>query len=267
MQKNIFELNHKNIEVDSDTEEYDTNQLKKICQDKLGKSVKDTSLYSVHFPEVNKFINIKPYSYNNSLNKEHAKQMINKYRNDKEVNGIFITAIDKKGEIHLIDGHHRHYALEKAYKLKSKIKPIICVHNYIIDDIHTNKTRELFNNINRVKPFNNDAQLLRHAHSIINRLRDTFKGHFKENLTRANKPNVLFTDVFKAIKNKIEDLGLDNIDDDKIYNTIISKNDELSILTFEEMIRIDKKLTDNQYQKMNESNFYLSIYAPEQWFD
>jgi hypothetical protein len=263
---------HKNIcfdseESDSEDEEFDNDELKEICEDKLGKSVKDTSLYSVHFPDVSQIINIKLYNYNNDLNKEHFKQMINKYRQNKEINGIFTTVINNKGKIGLLDGHHRLRALKKAYKLKNNIKPIICVHNYIIDDENSIKTRELFNNINRVKPFNNDAELLRHAHFITNRLRTTFKGRFKENSTRANKPNVLLNDVFKAIKTEIINIGVDKVDDDKIYDTIIDKNEELSTLTFEEILIIDKKLTDKQYEKMDEFDFYLSLYTPELWFD
>lgn len=256
---------------DTDSESEDEVDIEQSINDTLGSPVHVLEGdYSIHFPDrVSNFINnVQSYCYNNSLNKDHIKQLIKTFKKSgKPLYGIFVTGTDQQGNIYLLDGHHRFEALKIAYKKNRSLQHNIQVHNYMIDDIHSKKTREIFNRINRVKPFNNNEELFRHLHNIVSKIRSKYPGCIKDNQTQ--KPYVFMDDIVLGLRNyfKWSDIDINDINDNEIFDKIVEKNEEMGYKDFGELSVYCKKLTSKQYDRMDDRKFYLSVLEPEQWLN
>jgi hypothetical protein len=249
-------------------EELDEDELNYEIKKKLGKVVHSTRSYDVHFPKMEKFVsNMEPYSYNQKLNKNHVKQIKTAYLKSKhDIQGTFITCTDITGKIYLLDGHHRYKALTDIYNKKKNKKNFNIepqVHNYKIENIHSASTRELFNRINKVKPFNNDEEIIRHCHNIIALLKDKYPNRFKENCSSVKFPNVLISDVVVQLRRKFKEM--DVINDNQIIDEIYATNIKLATKTYEGL-RKHRNITEKQHDKMDEHEFYLSVLCPSKWF-
>lgn len=261
------------FEYEYESESDDEKNYQEIIEETLGESIYTTPNYNGYFPTLKNFLsdNIHPYCFNNKINKDHMNQISTKIiRNKGQINGVFITAFSiAQNKIYLLDGHHRHKALQKAYQKDKHIKQHIHVFNYIIDDIYDVKTREWFNSINRVKPFNNDEDYLRHAHNIISKLKSRYPNCLKDDPTKqtSHKPYVYLPDVLNALKLYFKENKLDNIEDDAIFDKLVIKNDAFEYMTYDELQKKCKKLTKKQYDKMEKLGFYLSMVDPYDWFD
>jgi hypothetical protein len=257
---------------DDDTESESDNEIdiEQNIVEALGSPVYELKdQYGIHFPRISNFINnVKPYCYNNILNKEHVKQLIKTFKkNNKPLYGIFVTGTDQEGNIYLLDGHHRFEALKMVYGKNRSIKQNIQVHNYMIDEIHSKRTREIFNRINRVKPFNNDEELFRHVHNIVSKIRSKYPGCIKDNQTQ--KPFVCMDNVILGLRNhfKWNSTDTNDIDDNEIFEKINEKNEELGYKDFGELSVHCNKLTQKQYDRMDDKRFYLSVLEPELWLN
>lgn len=270
--KNDDESEYSSSDYDSSDEEYeiiDEIDLNERIEDVLGVPIYETPEYKGYFPSIINFLSdeITPYSYNNKINRDHMKQISKRMLDNKYVHGIYYTGTDEEGNIFLLDGHHRYKALQRAYKKNNTIKPHIHVINYLIDDIHTKKTRELFNRINKVKPFNNEEEYVRHAHNIVAKLREYFPTGFKDvpGSKSSNRPYLHLSTVYSTIKDYLIMNEIDEIDDDEIVDRIMKLNESLKSKVKKNYKNIQKKVTDKQLSKMKALGLYLSLIKSEEW--
>ena len=265
--KNVIKKIHYETDSDEDSDD-EVVDINKNIYDILNPPIYTTDQYTIHFPEVSKFITkVKKNPYNNKLNREHKKQLTTAYKKNKPVHGVFYTGTDKYGHIYLLEGHHRFEALKLSHKKKPNNEPVIQVHNYMIDTINSARTRELFNIFNKVKPFFNDEELTRHVHSIIIKLQQKYPGCFKEG-DNTQKPHISIPKLKEALEKYIKDNDINphDINDDDFVDKIDEKNDDLADKTLKQLKeKYCKRLTDNQYDKMNKKNFYMSLIDLSEW--
>lgn len=251
--------------ADEYDEELTPEERKNKAIEYLGLPKDSTDSYDLHSPDYKTFLEVaNPYCYNQSIDKNHVKQIMKQYiKNSDNVEGMFICIIDEYGKIYLLDGHHRYAALQKAYNKKGDNLTVkMYVKVYYIDTIDGPESRELFNRINNVKPFRNDKNITRHIHNIITKLKDRYDNRIRDKPSKV--PNIQISTINNAFREKFRNIT--NINEDQIFNDIKQKNNKLKTQTYDDIKKLNKNITQTQYNRMKNYNFFLSVLSPDKWF-
>jgi hypothetical protein len=238
-------------------------------KEKLGVTFFDNKFKTYHYISAVTFVNsgINKYVFNDKLNKNHTDQLHRCYLQNKDIQGIFTTAIDKNGVFYLLDGHHRFRALKKARDKDNSINPCLIIQNYKIDYVGSPATTELFNKINKIKPFVNNEKLNRARNSIINKINVLFPNRIKDsNNSRCYNINQDY--LIEAINKRLEMEDIDNINEKLIIREIRDKNKEISEMSYPEIKLKWKKITQEQFERMQGHQCFLGLFRDYSgWFD
>jgi len=213
--------------------------------------------------KINDFIRIPCWAYNRHLDYLRVKQLEKGILESQYVHGIF-TIARKEDKMYIIDGQHRHRALQNLYENKDNISvadiPIIIS---IYDLNNDAEIVELFKKVNNTKPLDPketpDAVII----NVVNELGKQYPKaiHFDRNKTVY--PYILA----KELQEKIRTINIENITTDMLLKEIRKLNFKWSTISPTKIPNVKTPLTQGAVNKARTSGFYLGLDTKFSWVE
>jgi hypothetical protein len=208
---------------------------------------------------------IQPWTYNNPLDPDHIQSIKKEILTNQELTGIFTVIQLENQDLVLIDGHHRLGAMLDIYEEHPDLDLDleIVVHNYVTDDIESQKTKKLFQKINNTKPFRCEFPIIALVIELIERVSSHYPGLIKNGRTRSNFPFVNKRLLNEALQTRL--LQLDNICVENLFCQIRLLNNYYREKSYEEYQKTKRKNWSRDSEKLVEIGCYLGLVKLETW--